>query len=495
MNNKRLLILELALLIMGVIFIFKIQFAIPNLYDADSYLHIRMAQFLQDRGIERTFPWTRYSVFFQNFSDKDFLFHCLLVPFTWFSDIFSGAKYAAAFFFSSLFLVFYWFLRKWGQREFVPLLLIVFFSSFHFWFILSSLRPFPMILIYSILAVYFLVECRYFWIFLITVLYALTHVSFPIMAFYVAAAESVRFFSEKQVCRKNIYAVFIGMTIGVLLHPYFPNNLRIFYLNGILVPFYALGRDVLGLGGEFLPASTRDILYQHPFIFLGFAAVLCFYIFASSPKVRTSLVTRILFVFTLMYLFLGLSSRRFFVHAWPMALLFYGGFLKDLFSVHKPAKKNIAWLYGSALAVFFMIGVFVWKNDVPKTLNSVQVTHAHYEDFGNFMRNNLPKGELIFHSNWSDSELFIGIDPAHSYFVTLDPVYMYAYDSGLFLLYRDVAYGRYPDPYTVLKNTFQVRYGYVGKNYFSGLIYQIKRDNHFLVLKEDGLGILFYIKE
>ena len=113
---------------------------------------------------------------------------------------------------------------------------------------------------------------------------------------------------------------------------------------------------------------------------------------------------------------------------------------------------------------------------------------------GNWMKRNIPAGEVIFHANWSDSQYFIGLNPKDDYFVTLDPIYMYYWHPDKYQLYRNIAFGSTDDPYSLLKNEFSVNYGYAGKDYFSGLINQIRQDQRFEVLAEDGMGVIFKLR-
>ncbi len=123
-----------------------------------------------------------------------------------------------------------------------------------------------------------------------------------------------------------------------------------------------------------------------------------------------------------------------------------------------------------------------------------QAYNGHYESVAAWMNQNVPPGETVFHANWSDSQFFIGLSPQHDYFVTLDPIYMYYWDRQKYNLYRDIAFGRAPDPYAALKDTFGVRYGYAGKDYFGGLADQVKADSRFQVMGEDSWGIFFMLK-
>ena len=129
------------ILVLGIVAIFKIQFSVPTLWEADGYYHIRMAETIRTEGVVKKFPWAKYSFFETHFADKDFLCHILLIPFTLFSSIFYGAKVAAAFYAVLLFLTFFFILRRYAASEFVPLFLILFFLSDHFLSAISRPRP------------------------------------------------------------------------------------------------------------------------------------------------------------------------------------------------------------------------------------------------------------------------------------------------------------------------------------------------------------------
>jgi len=143
--------------------------------------------------------------------------------------------------------------------------------------------------------------------------------------------------------------------------------------------------------------------------------------------------------------------------------------------------------------VFTLIGLRTYKEFRLRAATE-QLYGRHFESVGKWMAQNIPPGEVIFHSNWSDSQYLIGLNPRDDYFVTLDPIYMYYWNPKKYNLYRSIAFGNSQDPYLSLKQEFDVRYGYVGKNYFSGLINQIRPDGRFEVLAEDGLGLIFKLK-
>ena len=79
----------------GALVFALLQWSTPHLVDRDSLYHARYAQLLPERGLSREFPWTQESVWRDAFSDKEFLFHALLVPFCRGEDPAAGAKVAA----------------------------------------------------------------------------------------------------------------------------------------------------------------------------------------------------------------------------------------------------------------------------------------------------------------------------------------------------------------------------------------------------------------
>ncbi|HEC69783.1 MAG TPA: hypothetical protein ENI31_05840 [Candidatus Omnitrophica bacterium] len=489
MKKKTFLnILELIIIITGVIFIFKVQFSNSTIFGADGYLHIRMAEFIKKYGLYYKFHWTRYSVFFNNFSDKDFLFHILLIPLTYFRNIFWGAKLASAIFYSFLLMVVYFFLKRYSKKEFTFLFLIMFFFSYKFITALSRPRPFPLVIIITITSIYLLIQKRYVLASILTYIYSLTHVSFPYMIGYALLIELVRFFHNKEISLRNLGGISSGVLCGFFFHPYFPNNLLIFYLNGLLVPFYAAKTGVLELGAEFFPLHSREFLLSYPFFTLGMFFILGTLLFKNT---KTSLTTKSLFAITIIYYLGSFLSQRYLIHGWPVFILFFSSYNKDLF---KEGSKKTEKIFAGSLLIVLMLFSLTQFPELKKRIKYTELRNKHYENMAYFMKRYFPKGALVFHSNWSDSQYFIGLNPDNDYFVTLDPVYMYYYDKDKYRLYRELSFGKASDPYFILKNVFKAYYGYVGKDYFMGLVNQIKKDKRFEIIKEDRWGILFKLK-
>jgi hypothetical protein len=488
------IIVVLALLA-GVAVIIGAQFCMPAIIGADGYLHIRMSQFDRLYGVHYKFHWARFSTFTAHFADKDFLYHILLIPFTLLPDIFFGAKLAACLFVILLFLLFFWVLRKYALRPLVPVFLALFFLSANFLRGIAEPRPMVLVLALTLLFVHFLVGKKQWGLFLVTVAYTLTHVSGPYLLFFALLAEAVRLASEGEFSGKSLRAVGAGLLLGILLHPNFPNNLIVFFLNGIIVPIYAL-KWGLELGAEFFPIDTREYVLNYPVVFFGLLAIL---VLSTSVGNKVKFSTKIWLAISGFFFIFSFFSRRYLIHLYPLALVTLAAYLSDWWE----SGPRMAWCrrykalrYTAlvlAIALFLLSGRSVYKDYLQNMAGDLQQAR-HFTAVAEFMHQVVPAGEVIFHTNWSDSQYLIGLNPANDYLVTFDPTYMYYWNPQKYKLYRQISFGNSNDPYSAIKNEFGARFGYAGKNYFSGLINQVKGDPRFTVMAEDGMGVVFRLR-
>ena len=489
-------ILIITVLLLGIASIIAVQFWTPTLYGADGYLHIRMAEFIKNHSLRYGFHWARYSTFTKNFADKDLLYHIFLIPFTrFFPDIFIGAKFSAIFLAIIFLTGFFAILRLYSVRLLIPLFLLALLISDRFFYLFCWPRQMIMVILLTILGIHFLIEKKYWAVFIITSAYCLAHVSGPYMFLYAFLTELARFFNSKRFNFKSLLVVSAAILTAYLIHPNFPNNIRAFYLNAIMVPVYSV-KWGLELGAEFFPVSTREYLFSYPFLVLSFVLMPFIAIFL---RPRATLRTQVFFLHSAVFFIFSFFSQRYIAHGYPLMLLSTASYIQDYFKENTERKEwlNLKPLFYSTIIFLcglgVVFGIFAYKN-LRQFAFVTKAYDSHYEAVGKFLKQNVPKGELIFHSNWSDSQYFIGINPDNDYFVTFDPIYMFYYNPKLYNLYRDVSFGRTQDPYNVLKYTFKANYGYAGKNFFGVLIEQIRRDPRFKILGEDNFGLVFKLE-
>ena len=487
--------LPAVVLLAGIAVIIAAQFSIPTLFGADGYLHIRMAEFLRDLGPRYDFHWTRYSIFAERFADKDFLYHAAMIPFTFFDDIFFGAKLAACCGALGLFAGFIVILRRYCTTGLLCGLGVVFFLSSSFLQAISRPRPMVVVMLLSLLFIHNLIRRRHLALFGISLAYALMHVSGPLLLVFALMGEGVRFAAEGTFDRKTLLFVTLGVAAGFLGHPNFPHNVLVFYLNGILVPLFAF-KWGLELGAEFFPLDMRSFALAYPWVLIGF---LVFAVAAVSRGNKISTATRGWMAFAGSFFILSFFSRRYAAHCYPVFLTALGAYITDWWAGGRRlalVQRKVILRYICVILLVAALGLSARSTfrRFQEVRQAERAYNGHYEYVGRWIRDHVPPGETIFHANWSDSQFFIGLSPEHDYFVTLDPIYLYYWNKELYHLYREVAFGRNPDPYTVLREVFDVRYGYAGADYFSGLIRQVKSDPRFEVMAENRRGVFFRLK-
>jgi hypothetical protein len=266
----------------------------------------------------------------------------------------------------------------------------------------------------------------------------------------------------------------------------------VFYLNGILVPIFSL-KWGLELGAEFFPIDTRSAVLGYPFLFLG---LLFLIVTAVSSSRKISLATQVWMAVAGFLLVFSFFSQRYFLQGYPLMLVALAGYFSDwwqgaerLPSLRR-SKLGLAAIGLLAAAGSTLIFRHIYC-DFKEQLNSELLYNQHQEKAGRWLLDHVPAGETVFHTNWSDSQYFIGLNPKNDYLVTLDPIYMYYWNPNIYKIYRDISFGRSQAPYDLIKNVFGCRYGYAGKIYFMGMVNQIRQDSRFTILAEDGLGVIF----
>jgi hypothetical protein len=450
-----------------------------------------MAKFISTFGPKYDFHWARYSTFACNFADKDFLYHLTLVPLTYFGDMFTGMKLATCVYAIFLLLVFYFCLRRYSSPIFIPYLLVAFIISSAFLHALCRARPMVPVMALTLLFIHHQIKKNFSVLFILALIYALTHVSSPYLLLFSVIAESVRLLSDREFYWKNVCATGLGVIVGFLVHPNFPNNLMVFYINGIKVPVFALKWGI-ELGAEFFPISTRDLAFQYPFIIIGLIVLI---VCASARTAGAKTSTRIWMAVACFFFIFSFFSQRYLIHLYPLFLVSVGAYMADTVRPEiflNKLKSAILILVAALIAGFFSVSTF---KDFRKLSISENIIARHYIAAANWMSKNLPKTELVFHANWSDSQYFIGLNPQNDYYVTLDPTYMFFWNKAKYSLYRDLAFAGTSDPYRVLSDDFKTRFGYASKVYFGNFIRQIRNDSRFSVLAEDDLGLIFMLKD
>src|SRR5207253_1472403 len=135
--------------------------------DFDGYYHIKWARLLWDNMRAKHFPpafiWLPLTTLNpHDYVDHHLLFHILLIPFTWFRDLQTGAKIAAVIFGSLAVFSCYWLVVRYEIRYRLIWLLALLGCSAPFLYRLNMTKAPPFAIIFLVIGTYLLFE-RKFW--------------------------------------------------------------------------------------------------------------------------------------------------------------------------------------------------------------------------------------------------------------------------------------------------------------------------------------------
>ncbi|HEU4427378.1 MAG TPA: hypothetical protein VFT98_01375 [Myxococcota bacterium] len=195
------------------------QYATPRLYDGDSYFHARAAQQLAEHGVRREFPQTAFSTWRDRYSDKDFLFHALLIPFVGENASVGGAKRAVIALDALVLAAFGFALVRLRVRFAWLAVLLLAASDPWIWLHLLKVRPHLLGLALLLVEIVLLLEARWKTLALVAAAHVLAHTSFlALLALPIAHAIACRLRGEP-LAWKPAAGIALGVAAASLLHP------------------------------------------------------------------------------------------------------------------------------------------------------------------------------------------------------------------------------------------------------------------------------------
>ncbi len=466
-----------------------IQFISATFYDPDSYYHAAVTNFIKNFGFKYQFHWAQFSLFKDFFSDKDFLFHFLSLPFFYFTDNLVAAGKQATIFYNILFIFVYAFiLRKYLSDFLAALFLLLPALSSTFVAFSSQFRSVTLSNILTLLAIYFIINKRLPGVFIVSLLYPLAHISFFMLIPFVLICEVIRYAVNKEFSLRNLYTMLIGMLLGMFIHPNFPNNFLSFHLNGILVPLYTITRVKMDFGGEFNSPLSSFAFVNNFTVFFTINLIIWMSFFV---KKKWGFSTLAWLGCSNIYLALSFFSNRYWYPANILFYVFFASYVRDI--IEGVEWKKIFPKVGLFIGLYLVANLIVFPMNLTRIEEYIYFFSANniqYTKFAEWMKRNIPAGETVYHASWSDSPYFICLNPKNNYINVLDPIYMFYRYPKEFSIYQNLIWGKVEKPYEPLREVFKVNYGFTRKE--TPLYFQIIADpKHFKISYENNMGIVF----
>ena len=444
----------------------------PQFPDPDSFYHAKMALIVRDQGFIHQLPWLQYTVLATDYVDYHLGYHLLLVPFVTLFDPLVGMKVSAGLFGLIAFYALYRFL-KWMKAPHPEILVGLAVLSSSFLHRMSLPRAPALSVAILLWCTYALIDRRPWMITASAAVYVWFYYGWPLlipltMAVLVADLMLARLEEQKMSFwhslssvarrqRRSIGQLLLGVVIGLVVNPYFPNNI------------FATARDVFKLavvnyhqvipvGMEWYPTTPEDFLVASPFLVVFFAISCALLLAVAATQKEVPRRAQMFSLFTVMLLsggffVLTLKSNRFIEYAVPFLTLAAGGLftfwlpffnrellpgLRKWFS-WRPGKWLVSGVVVLAVASFALTEV---KNALP---NKQHFTESAFAPVTEWIKQNIPQGELVFHNGWDFSLILFYLDDSHRYLVGLDPTYMYDAFRSDYDIWSDLVTGKDAD--------------------------------------------------
>ena len=428
-------------------FLHHLQFQTEWLVSYDGWYHIKYAQLLPSFGIQTEWKWAAQSIWAEHFADKQFLYHVFLIPFTWFDNLITGMKHATILLGAGAVTSFFTVLCL-NRIRFPMLWTVVLCTASGEWFLFRLCMPRPHVvsIILLLWSLHCLLNHRRIALGVIIFVYTLSYAAFHV-PFGLAVILSLHIFlTERRVEWKTPLVVLIAMLAGMLVNPYFPENLRWFWMVNIMIPWTAanVGLD-LRMADELLPLTTRDFLAAHLPILLGMAGAAWA---GMSRKVVFGTKTSALFLVLCVYLLLTSMNSRFVEYSVPIGLLFLAFAVTDILrdvdfmDLYRRGASARRILVGSGVLTAVAYGALAYTT-YTGTVPKLQRTTPERMGAALYLKEHTDDDELVFTCDWDDAPELFFFNDKNRYPVIMDPFYMYVHDPEFWNDWSAVAHGRF----------------------------------------------------
>lgn len=463
-KRKTLTLLFVFAVISALLVSFELR---PNFPDPDSFYHAKMALILRDHGFIKTFPWLKETIFNEHYVDHHFLYHVLLIPFVTFFDPMVGMKISATLFGLLAFWVIYKLLRAL-KAPFPEWLTLAAALSTNFIFRMALPRAPSLSLVFLLFGVWALLERKKWLVFFSAAAFVWLYNGWPLLLVVFGVilfgrtlgefgfSEQTLIQSALRVVRQEVKiagVLLAGLVWGLITHPYFPDNIIFSFLHILKIGFLNALGDI-PVGREWYPASPSEIFQNNlpavVAIVAGFFIVFLAYALRKNEENKKSFEQALIMI-TLAgaFIVMTLKSARYFEYSIPFIILAAGCLLRlgrpllqdELKPMLKeklsqPRLKIIATVILFVTIAGFAVGDY-WNTRPANDYYQVK----QYQGASDWIKNNTPANETVFHNIWDYSMILWYLDDSHYYLVGLDPMFMYDKNPERFRLWQKLSSG------------------------------------------------------
>jgi len=457
-ERRRRLLLDVSFLLLATIiaavWFGTLQFRTDAITEVDGYFHIKFSYLMaHGRGIIRKLPWLQYTIHRDYYRDHHFLFHLLLIPFT-FGDLRLGAKLAAWIFPTLAMTVFYLVASRRGRLLALIATILLLGSSQQFVNRMLMPRVPALSMLFLLAGTLALLARRYRCLAAVMFLYVWLYDGFVLLL-----GMSLCFFlAELMVDGRANWRIlawaFGGMIAGIVVNPYFPHNVTSYLFNLARVTSEAQVAERTGV--EWFPLDTWFLLKKALVVWLAFGIGTLLAILHRG----VSAATLALFLASAAGMVLAFKARHH-LDIWPeVALLFMVWAWADFWEEFRQRNPLRTWaprLALAALALLVLLTPRAYLQEASYLSDSLR-PFDYYRGAGEYLKKHVPPGTIVFTGSWDDFPYLFFFASDCYYVVGLDKLYMKRYDPELYDLWERITSGLVMSPSREIRERFHAKY-------------------------------------
>lgn len=491
--------------------------------DFDGYYHVKWTRILWESmkhgQFPPQFPWLPLTTLnAKDYVDHHLLFHIFQIPFAEFHDPRFGVKVGSVLFATVAVLSCYWLLLRYRVRYALAWLIALLACSAPFLFRMSMAKAPPFAILYLVIAIHLFFRRKYWPLLPLALVFTWTYDLFLLLVMAAVFWSVVIAWTERRFEWRPLVYVSVGCIAGLVLNPYFPHNFQLLYEH-LLIKLRPSEYDTK-VGSEWYPYDSWE--------FLGNSAVSCIamlvgYI-AFEPAERKKAHYPFFFLLFSTALMIMTARWKRIAEYWPPFAVMFAAFSlqpwlqetrsyltrlpPDVVEELKPFfDRDDTWwtrltsdwreiIMTIAVAlVSLVLGVFLFLNlraEVREIGRGEE--HDYYKAGADWMRANVPPGQIIFNTDWDDFPRLFYFDETHYYVSGLDPNYLYDKNPDLSRLYDRITLGQESDPGPLIRDRFGARYVFTDNSH-DDFFQHARASGWFDIVYEDAQCTILYIRD
>lgn len=397
-----------------------VLFSYDYFFDHDLYFHIKIAELISQRGWLTSLPWMSHAIHADRYVDFHFIIHYLQAAFLLFTDdkILAAKLSGLTFIFFSLScLIRFLQIEEVRHRWFWILFLFTCSSlfSFRFLFLRGSVFFLGIIVLHFI----FIRRNRYLLIFLNCFISVWTYPGFPFLGiasifYWIVSA------LEKNYENRILFATFLGLIAGFIIHPAFPHQFYGIWLELGIHSIRPQGLEPIGEWGP-IPAGARSAALNIPFFFLLLITLF------RGERTRLKTTLELLTLFLLFSVFGSIKPIEFFI---PVLTIYIAMSITPIYSY----SKKMEWALLMAFSVFLLSWNAKLNYEIIEDTRQIANPEGYFEG-ADWLKENTAKGTPVL-IPWDKFHIFFFRNHHNVYSNGLNPVYSFGKD---FIRYSKVS--------------------------------------------------------